>query len=42
MVEATEATRGALTSHLEGLGYVRVAECRNNLYANIFFDPKRQ
>jgi FkbM family methyltransferase len=40
MLEATDATRGPLMSHLEGLDYVRVAECRNNLYANIFFRHK--
>jgi FkbM family methyltransferase len=40
MLEATEETRGPLMSHLEALGYVRVAECKNNLYANIFFRHK--
>jgi FkbM family methyltransferase len=40
MLEATDATRDALMAHLAELGYERVAECRNNLYANIFFNHK--
>ncbi len=40
MLEATDATRDALAAHLAELGYERVAECRNNLYANIFFNYK--
>jgi FkbM family methyltransferase len=40
MLEATDETRDALTAHVAELGYERVAECRNNLYANIFFNYK--
>jgi FkbM family methyltransferase len=40
MLEATEETRDPLMAYLAERGYERVAECRNNLYANIFFRHK--